>query len=325
MGRGPNRPPSARRPRLSWFLRLNLWPRLAIVMVIGYTVLFAVTTGIGLAATQEMVEQIFDDRRILAESAAGQIDAFIADVERGLKLADGPADHAALHFLKHSRADVLSVALFDLNARLVWQEPAGPDTLSPIVVDALRGRRTAVFGPVPDPVTGRPGIAVIVPLNEGAAAAVVDLDGPYLDRVLLQAKMLGRTGRAMLVNEAGLILASTETWERLQPGEHLEFYREAGTARKPAVAVVPCQPCPGSEAGGDHLMAYAPLRVAPWGVAVGGSAAESLAPVYALRSRVLAAGLLMLIAVLGATLVGSKLLVRPVEYLIGSAERLAAG
>lgn len=72
-------------------------------------------------------------------------------------------------------------------------------------------------------------------------------------------------------------------------------------------------------------MAYAPLRVAPWGVAVGGSAAESLAPVYALRSRVLAAGLLMLIAVLGATLVGSKLLVRPVEYLIGSAERLAAG
>ncbi len=330
MGRGSADALFSQRPWLGWFFRLNLWPRLAIVVVIGFTILFAVTTAVGLAATQELTGQIFSDRRVLAEITAGQIDTFIGDIEQGLKVVAPPdlgptAGNQAFHLLRQTRPDILSVGWYDATGRLVWQEPAGQDSLRPLVEETLRTGRTGVYGPVLDPATGRHGMAIVVPREAGAAVAVVDLDGPYLSGVLLQAKMLGRTGHAMLVNQDGLVLASTEVWERLQPGEHLQFYRQAGAARKPVAEVVPCEPCPGAEAGGDHLMAYAPLRAAPWGVAVGGSAAESLAPVYDLRSRVLMVGLVMLAGVLGATLAGAKLLVRPVEYLIGAAERLSAG
>lgn len=314
-----------------WFFRLNLWPRLAIVVVLGFAVLFTITTAVALAATGELAEQLFKDRRILAEVAAREIDDFIDSIEQELTASTAsepdPAStrQALRHFFRRVGADVLSVSVYDSAGRLIWREPEGQDDLSVQVGEALRSRHKVVYAPVLDGSSGRYGIVVVVPLQLGAVAAIVDLDGPHLSRILVQAKMLGQTGHAVLVDRDGLVLSSTEPWERLQPGEHLQFYREAATDQQGVARLVPCEPCPEGEKDVEHLMAWAPLRSGPWGVAVGGSAAESLAPVYRLRIQILAVGLGLLAVILGVTLIGAKLLVRPVEYLIRTGEQLAAG
>lgn len=72
-------------------------------------------------------------------------------------------------------------------------------------------------------------------------------------------------------------------------------------------------------------MAFARLSAAPWGLAVGGSERETFAPVVRLRNLLLLAGASSLAFLWVLTLVGARLLVRPVQLLTGAAKEMAAG
>ena len=74
-----------------------------------------------------------------------------------------------------------------------------------------------------------------------------------------------------------------------------------------------------------HVMAFAPLSTADWGVSIGGDATETFASIVTLRNSLFLLGGIMLVTILTATLIGTRRLVRPVNVLTTRAQEIAAG
>lgn len=149
-----------------------------------------------------------------------------------------------------------------------------------------------------------------------------------LRRWLDLSEKLGYDGvrRTVLVDKQGRILASTLDLPFLSPGEHLTFYRKAITRQEPTIETVPFELDLAEEPKGHlHVMAVAPLRMAPWGVAVGGDAGETFAGVRELQRGLVLLGIIALASIWTVTLVGTRRLVRPVQRLTEAAHRTANG
>jgi hypothetical protein len=139
--------------------------------------------------------------------------------------------------------------------------------------------------------------ALSVPLYDpdGNRAAtivgIMDLAEPLISDLIVPAARLGPSGHADLVDERGIVLASTEPGHVLTAGDHPDFYERAATTRTAQVDRVahlsePADPDPSE----FHIMAYAPLQNAPWGVAMGASEEETVETVRRLQNRLLAVG-----------------------------------
>jgi signal transduction histidine kinase len=194
----------------------------------------------------------------------------------------------------------------------------------------------SVSSPFVDSLTSKPAVAVALPVaNEQGKltfllTGFIDLSRPEFAQPLFHAKNLGETFHAELVDQKGMIIASTEAGSFLQPGEHLEFYTRMLSTGAEGVETVPYEsfhPHPYGEDDDDeqHVMAFVPFRTAPWGLALGGSKQETFGPVTSLRNNILRIGALSLVALWVVTLVGARLLVRPVRALTAAANRIASG
>lgn len=154
----------------------------------------------------------------------------------------------------------------------------------------------AVTEPWTDPVSGHVVVGLSVPIidNDGTRTAsvvgIVDLTEPLIADLVMPAARLGLTGHADLLDERGLVLASTEAGHVMTPGDHPEFYGRAVAERIPVVEDVVHELDANSlDRSPRHIMAYAPLRNAPWGIAMGASEEESLGVVRRLGLRLVAA------------------------------------
>jgi two-component system sensor histidine kinase KdpD len=99
-------------------------------------------------------------------------------------------------------------------------------------------------------------------------------------------------------------------------------------ARQPGIANVATSATaaePAGLEGREHTMAFVRLKAAPWGVALGGTVAETYAPAQHLRQTLMLAGGGALAALWLLTLLGARLLVRPVRDLTRAAEGMASG
>ncbi len=173
----------------------------------------------------------------------------------------------------------------------------------------------AVSEPFTSPVSGHLVAALGVPVFDedggrtGTMIGLLDLTEPLIADLVEPARLLGSTGHADLVDERGLVLASTEQTHILTPGDHPDFYARMAEARTPSVERVRHRP-DGQE--GDqsrwHIMAYAPLRSAPWGIAIGASEAETMHGANELRRTLVILG----VASAAVLLVGGILVIRRV-------------
>lgn len=70
-----------------WWLieRLGLWPRMALVLTTGLAILSAAFGFLGEGAVRESTARLMEERRILAQMAAGEIDALLRRVEQVLR------------------------------------------------------------------------------------------------------------------------------------------------------------------------------------------------------------------------------------------------
>lgn len=331
--------------RIKSFKEWGLWPRLAVVLTAGFLLLFGVFSLLSLWAINDSTERILQERQVIAEMAAVEVDGLINrafyELEKATDFApfnpEATTFASEIHMLAHAYGRIgslsLGVVFLDSTGRVVLAQPA---TLSPQDADWSTKayiRRTLTTGkrqtsaPFVDSRTGRPAVAVAVPIFDDSGqvmsvlAGVIDLTAPEIQAPIEKAQQLGQTGHALLVDEEGMVVASTRPGRFLTPGEHQPFYQQMVAMHQPAVDTLPTD---GSTAH-PHIMAFAPLETVPWGVAVGGDAAETLAPVRRLRNGILLLGSLSLVAVLGATLFGARLLVRPVNDLTQAAQRIAGG
>ncbi len=333
-----------------WLRRVNLWPRLVIGVSLGFLVLMLVVGLLILSIVQDSRSRILDERLVIAEMAAKQIDVVFNENFAGLENAAGSVQGSSVSTPAQSfpvpvqglLQDVddtwLGFYLIDGSGGVVATAPAERNSAPFAAGGALpptfvAGQRS-VSQPYVDAVSGHPTALLVVPVpnTQGAAslnlAGAIDLSRADLLGTLTNAKGLGKTGHAELVDSDGLVVASTEGAPFLVTGEHRTWYLQMLGQGGEGVATVPLEARSSAEGINEadtHIMAFQRLADAPWGVAVGGSESETLAPVNDLRNEMLLVGAASLIVLWLATLVAARILVRPVHVLTLAADRMRSG
>jgi signal transduction histidine kinase len=332
-----------------WVLNLGLWPRMALGISLGFLVLFIAFSLLGERALRDSSERLLEERMVIAQMTAAQIDSLlvqaIAELEDARRFAAFDPQNSDLsaeaHMLAHTyglgQTFNSGIAFLDSAGRVVVSyppdlyPPAADLSATPYVSQALRQRTAMVSPPFPEPGSERAVAAVVVPIYDetrflGLLTGLIDLKGPAIKNPLQQAASLGNSGHALLVDDQGRILASTFGLPFLSPGEHATFYRQAMTQGKPVVATVPNElEWPGEPPGHSHVMAFVRLQSVHWGVAVGGDVDETFAGLRRLRFGLALLGGIALAGTWAATLIGTRVLVRPVQRLTASAQRIAGG
>lgn len=333
------------RGRLTLWRRLTLWPRLAITVTLAFLVLFAVFSVLAVRAVDASTDRILQERLALSVMLAQEFDRLLTHAFFELAAFDPGASSlgeqrrllAEAHEL--GRGPFATLYLLDRRGSVVLalglaKPAAGADLARKrYVAMVLATRRRSISAPFWDS-RGRPVVALSSPIlnRDGGLRAILvgtlDMSGPDVIERLDTTERLGRTGHAELIGVGGIALASTQPGDFLKPGEHLAFYRRMLSARKPGIENVrhtSWRPDAASRRHEHHVMAFARLSVAPWGVALGGTDTETFAPARRLQRTLLLAGSASLAALWAITLFGARLLVRPVRVLTRAAKEMAAG
>lgn len=304
-----------------WIEGLGLWPRMALAISLGFVALFAAVSVLGERALQDSAGRIQNERLVIAQMAAGELDRLLEQAVNELEQARRVADFdpiaddlsAEAHALAHTYGRIgifaTGIAYLDPAGRVLLSQPpqlypTGTDlTGQPHIAEALQHRAATVSAPFRDPVSRRPVAAVTVPILDGSRflglfSGLIDLQASAITDPLEQSATLGQTGHAILVDSQGRTLVSTFDLPFLASGEHFSFYRRAMAGGEPVVDTVPFElDLPGEPHGHPHVMAFAPLKKAPWGVAVGGDVDETFAGVTRLRLGLMVLGVLALVTV----------------------------
>jgi len=174
-----------------------------------------------------------------------------------------------------------------------WEETAGKDTSTGAASEV-----TSVSPPFRFSSSNRVVTALSVPVygDDGTRVAtvvgLVDLTGPLMAGLVEPALRIGVTGHADLVDERGIVLVSTNPAHVLEAGDHPAFYEHAATGQIGTVRRVAHHPSADDlDRSSTHLMAWAPLRNAPWAIALGSSEREAMHAVHRMQNRLIAAGL----------------------------------
>jgi HAMP domain-containing protein len=329
--------------------KLDLWPRMALAITLGFLTLFAAFSVISERALQDSIDKLLEERLAITQLIADQIDYLLADaifeLERATPLfvdENGDIGAAELATLAQTYGQIGlfpdGIVLLDHQGRVLGSQPpelyASNTSLARQIhiQNTLRTGDPTIAEPFPHPIDGYPVTAVTVPLTHenqlvGLLIGFMSLDGRGVIMPLNRAAIIGQTEHAVLVDKQGRALASTFGLPFLSPGEHISFYQEAMAAGKPAVETVPFElSLPGEETGHLHVMAFVPLQNVPWGLAVGGDrAGDAFASVQQLRIGLVIIGIIALSAVWIITLLGTRRLVEPVQQLTVSAHQIAAG
>ena len=246
--------------------RLNLWPRLVIAVTLGFLALFVIFSVLALRAVSDSTHRILAERLVIAQMAALEENRLLErgfyELRKATQFAafdpTASSQAAEYHMLAHAygRVGTLSLGVYYLDAkgRVVLSEPPGKLPTGtdlarkPYVRSVLESRRRDTSAPFRDPTTGRPAVALTVPiLNPDGSlrsllVGLLDVSSADVLKPLEYAMRLGHTGHAELVDERGLVIASTEPGEFLKPGEHLDFYLRMLKARTSGVENVPSIP-----------------------------------------------------------------------------------
>ncbi len=273
------------------------------------------------------------ERLRFAQLAAAQADRILTEAFFEIELASALVPMSEDGQLASSNGESLRTLYgqaASFSAGLVFVDGAGtfvlvePDTAATgldrgpaarAVSAAMSEGDRAVSEPFVSAVTGHLVTALSVPIygedgeRTGTMIGLLDLAEPLIADLVEPAKLLAASGHADLVDERGLVLTSTEHVHILTSGDHPEFYERMAKVRSASVERVQHEP---DEQSSDqsrwHIMAYAPLRNAPWGIAMGASEAETVGAANELRRSLVILG----VASTAVLLVGAVLVIRRV-------------
>jgi signal transduction histidine kinase len=337
---------------VSLLRKAPLWPRLVVAVSLAFVVLLAIVGALTARAADENRDRIFQERLVIGQMAASQVDSIFehafSELERAAAsdslaaAGTDPVDTSAkLQKVLDGLSDIwLGLYLFDSDGNPIASVPVAhplPASAPPDIVavrDAIVAGERRISNPYLDAATRGPAALLFVrdvTSRSGTTltlAGAMDLARADLLGTLSEATRLGKTGHAELFDGRGLVIEATDSSAFLAPGEHLDSYLKVLGQKSPVVEAMRLDAGSGAEAGRDgetHIMAFAPLSRVPWGIAVGGSESETLAPVTHLRNYMLIAGAVALAVMWVLTLVGARLLVRPVRSLTRAADGITAG
>jgi signal transduction histidine kinase len=279
------------------------------------------------SALDDLSQRVVRDQQILARSAVEHVEEMLRGDLEGLYGGgvepDSPARRAALlGTYRHSRL-FSSVFLLSPRGEILWEEPAGghhEDHLFdlPAAQEAVAtGRRAAsALTTLPD---GARRLFLFVPLVD-LDGRTTGLSGASLDpalpafAALLPAIQTGEGLTTELVDAVGEVVATTDPGPARTPPVGAAFLLPLLQGRRAYAGRV-----------GENAIAFAPLRLFPWGVVVRERAAHAFAPAIAFRRRMLTVTPVFLALAALFTWGAARSVLRPLLVLTRAAERITGG
>ena len=324
-------------------LNLDLQRRIAVFVS---SIVLALVLGfayLGWQAVAQSTDATLQERRAMAIVTARHLDDFVGDAQASLAVVatellegHGDLDHAAAQTLversiAHTHMFFANLVVLSSDGQLIAAAPP-PSTprfsqaAQASVDEAVRTGRPTVSDRLRTPVGDSDGVLFIVPVQSservvGLVVGVMALPHPSITGAAGSLE-LGRTGHMEVIDADGRVLAARgmDIVDLEQEAGHPDFYAPLQAAR--AVAVGRAY---SSHEREWHIMAFAPLSNAPWGVGVGQTEAETFAPAAALRDRILSAAAVALAVTLCLAWLGTQSVVKPVRALTRAGERMATG
>ena len=327
-----------------WLTKLRLRTRLSLLTALALLLLFGFMVFESAQALETATHMTLQERLALAHTVALHIDQ---DLERTLSrleqvaafptinLEDGDMEPEKAELRDLYRPQLFSyVFLLDKDGLALWTEPYLAEVVGikhlecPHVQEVLRTGQPGIACVAHALTPLSPVVAPVVPIRNqegaivGALGGAIDPSSPAFSD-LLRRVIPGRTGYAQLVDENGIVLAHTEGRRLFQKSEHADLFISLLREKQAAVSTETVT----EEGKGTfrEVIAFAPLTVAPWGVAVEQEEAELLAPALELRNRAILFAVGALAAALLLVWVITRSVVQPVRKLVAASQRIAAG
>ncbi len=324
-------------------VRRGLRTRIVLLTMAGTLGPIAILGWLSWSSVREMESQVLEEREQLAISIAAHVDwvvnsdlALLEGVSPPLGPGSAQVEQAALREA-YVRSNLLSRAfLLNHNGDILQAEPPGihfaslPTTL-PAVHNALKEGLPEIStlwgGPA-----GTRRLFLLVPLRN-AQGQVTSVIGGAINpegsafRGLLNFVPLTAHETVDLVDQHGVVIASTAEARLYTRSDHRDFLARLIQDRKPAVGT-----CHGCHQTGpinrrvEEVMAFAPLPSRrSWGISVRQPEAEAFATAAALRREILIWGPVLVLLSLGFALGAASSITAPLATLAGTAEQIAAG
>jgi PAS domain S-box-containing protein len=309
---------------LQW--ELGLWLAGGLILLFIPLVLLgaheAAVSAAGMAAERLLVAQM---TAVFLDTELEEQFVVLEYAARGLgESADrSPEQRLLIDYSRARNAFISSFFLTDAIGRVQWTTASDPAVPGDDLSTADYVRQPLMTGsryvsPVhTHQLTGSPTAILAVPVRApngqivGTLAGRLNASAAGLQTVAQAAELVGENGHAELVDQNLRLIVGREyghPGRALNPADHSAFYHALLAQSASAVALTD----PIEESGQRHVMAFAPLTSAPWGFGLGGS--ESIW-----------VGVLALATALFFAWVTRRTVVVPVESLIATTGRIAAG
>jgi putative nucleotidyltransferase with HDIG domain len=326
--------------------RRSLRERLSLLALLGMAVFMASFGIIGARAITDSTNETLRERLASAQATAQYIDRLLTHSQATLDdLAvksprvwqDAAGRVVMANYLREHNPQgdgYAFLAVLDAQGNLALTVPAHPELTSatlagvaPELVPARLAGRPAVTNLLHLPGTADPFVWLAVPLagelGDSPAMLVGALD-------LTDAAATHYTGLAhlstgadvQLVDANGVVINHTQADRRYLPSENRNLFR---SLMQRGLAAVATHAVTQDGAPVSRVIAFAPLRTAPWAVAIEQDEGEAFAVVNRLRWQLASLAIAFSVVIISLVWLATSRVLRPVAILNRAAQRIAAG
>ncbi len=325
---------------VTFWLNLGLTTKMTLMVVVGLTALVVFFGWLGVNTTQQTTARALQERIILAQLVAAHTDYALGNAETLLQAA---VKHPLLPLATSAeRLEILRETRMQagtLFRQMVWLDGEGNVLAAdpPLSVNAAWHSLLSEISSAPFVVTGSelPGIgpaivaAMSVPAeanqSDGALVALLDLSGLAISEPI-QTTTLGQTGYLEIVDSNGRIVFSTHPQHVFTIADHSQSLIAMIQERQSVVTH--CHNCHTTISGMDReleVIAFAPMKRAPWGVVIRQTEAEAFAPSRQLQGQIVLIGSLSVMGAVVLVWLTTRSVIAPVQNLTRAAQRIASG
>lgn len=327
---------------------LSLRRRIVLLSSLGVFVVLGAMGAMGYLSVREMVDGSLRERLLLAQNVAGRLDYImdqnlirLQDVSfaPGFDLEDSQldAEQLALHRAYLNSIFTAGVFLLDERGVVILREPYRSGSIGddfsryPHVKESLASGKPVVSSLHTLAQSGDKVVTLLVPIK-GWESRILGLVGGDIDptnsrfQELLKAVKVGEGGYIDLVDDRGVVLASTMPGHVLEGSDHGSYL--SNLIKEKRATVRTCHRCHEGEKVSEReteVLAFSPLSQAPWGVSIRQAERETLAPARAMTSRFLLFSIPLIAVAMVLARKTAKSITGPIETLTDSAQSISRG
>ncbi len=335
--------------------QLSLRSQLLVQTALGVGIVLAALVAISAQTLNASTQQILEERKVtavvLAEGFSSQLDHAMGMLEGAVdeERKQSDADTADLdgrlpqraygQSVVFTRVDLLGADGVELGTAPSTDHQAGMDmTLPPYSIPISQATRP-IYVATDGAETRGPGVALVVPICgptgdiTGYLVGWIDLSDPRAKSLFQPHEPAGggaiypqeSGGYTDLVDEHGTVIVSSRPARIGLVTDHNGRFNSLIQGKQATVGT--CHSCHDAE-GSDRqpeVLAFAPVSLVGWGVALRQSEDEVFAPVRALSAQLTGIGLVVMAVFLGFAWVAARSVVSPLRSLTRSCQDIANG